>query len=103
MNHREPNGMTVNELIEALEEMRAMGMGDQTIMFSYGSGDYWGTTIARSPEHVDVERVRWTDYHRTWEVPNEDEERFNYEFDSENDPEVEPFDDSGRFEVVVMS
>jgi hypothetical protein len=93
MKHREPNGMTVNELIEALEEMRAMGMGEVTVMFSYGSGDYWDTVIARNPEHVDVERIKWTDYHRTWETLNLDLDEY--------DPDQ--IDDEEQHQVVVIS
>jgi hypothetical protein len=62
--------MTVAELIEYLEEQ------DQTleVKFSYNSGDYWRTQIAKDIEEVETGLVEYSDYHRMDKVVNNDED-----------------------------
>ena len=56
--------MTVRELIEALK----CYSDDKEVMFSYPSGDYWGTTLAGSVDIVDIADVKYSDYHGTHKV-----------------------------------
>jgi hypothetical protein len=62
--------MTVAELIEYLQEE------DQTleVKFSYNSGDYWRTQIAKDIETVETGLVDYSDYHRMDKVVENDED-----------------------------
>jgi len=62
--------MTVAELIEYLQEQ------DQTleVKFSYPSGDYWRTQVAKDIEEVETGLVEYSDYHRMDKVVNNDED-----------------------------
>jgi hypothetical protein len=62
--------MTVAELIEYLKEQ------DQTleVKFSYNSGDYWRTQLAKDIETVETGLVDYTDYHRMDKVVDNDED-----------------------------
>ena len=62
--------MTVAELIEYLEEQ------DQTleVKFSYNSGDYWRTQLAKDIEEVETGLVEYSDYHRLDKVVDNDED-----------------------------
>jgi hypothetical protein len=62
--------MTVAELIEYLEEQ------DQTleVKFSYPSGDYWRTQVAKDIEEVETGLVEYSDYHRMDKVVDNDED-----------------------------
>jgi hypothetical protein len=62
--------MTVAELIEYLQEQ------DQTleVKFSYNSGDYWRTQIAKDIETVETGLVEYSDYHRMDKVVENDED-----------------------------
>jgi hypothetical protein len=62
--------MTVAELIEYLEEQ------DQTleVKFSYNSGDYWRTQLAKDIEEVETGLVEYSDYHRMDKVVDNDED-----------------------------
>jgi hypothetical protein len=62
--------MTVAELIEYLQEE------DQTleVKFSYNSGDYWRTQIAKDIETVETGLVEYSDYHRMDKVVENDED-----------------------------
>jgi hypothetical protein len=62
--------MTVAELIEYLEEQ------DQTleVKFSYPSGDYWRTQVAKDIEEVETGLVEYSDYHRLDKVVDNDED-----------------------------
>jgi hypothetical protein len=62
--------MTVAELIEYLEEQ------DQTleVKFSYNSGDYWRTQVAKDIEEVETGLVEYSDYHRLDKVVDNDED-----------------------------
>jgi hypothetical protein len=62
--------MTVAELIEYLQEQ------DQTleVKFSYNSGDYWRTQIAKDIEEVETGLVEYSDYHRMDKVVDNDED-----------------------------
>jgi len=62
--------MTVAELIEYLEEQ------DQTleVKFSYPSGDYWRTQVAKDIEEVETGLVEYSDYHRMDKVVDEEDE-----------------------------
>jgi hypothetical protein len=62
--------MTVAELIEYLQEQ------DQTleVKFSYNSGDYWRTQLAKDIEEVETGLVEYSDYHRMDKVVDNDED-----------------------------
>ena len=62
--------MTVAELIEYLQEE------DQTleVKFSYNSGDYWRTQIAKDIETIETGLVDYSDYHRMDKVVENDED-----------------------------
>jgi hypothetical protein len=62
--------MTVAELIEYLQEQ------DQTleVKFSYNSGDYWRTQVAKDIETVETGLVDYSDYHRMDKVVENDED-----------------------------
>ena len=62
--------MTVAELIEYLQEQ------DQTleVKFSYNSGDYWRTQVAKDIETVETGLVEYSDYHRMDKVVENDED-----------------------------
>jgi hypothetical protein len=62
--------MTVAELIEYLQEQ------DQTleVKFSYNSGDYWRTQVAKDIEEVETGLVEYSDYHRMDKVVDNDED-----------------------------
>ena len=62
--------MTVAELIEYLQEQ------DQTleVKFSYPSGDYWRTQVAKDIEEVETGLVEYSDYHRMDKVVDNDED-----------------------------
>ena len=62
--------MTVAELIEYLQEQ------DQTleVKFSYPSGDYWRTQLAKDIEEVETGLVEYSDYHRLDKVVDNDED-----------------------------
>jgi hypothetical protein len=62
--------MTVAELIEYLQEQ------DQTleVKFSYNSGDYWRTQVAKDIEEVETGLVEYSDYHRLDKVVDNDED-----------------------------
>jgi hypothetical protein len=62
--------MTVAELIEYLQEQ------DQTleVKFSYPSGDYWRTQLAKDIEEVETGLVEYSDYHRMDKVVDNDED-----------------------------
>ena len=67
--------MTVAELIEYLEEQ------DKTleVKFSYNSGDYWRTQVAKDLDSVEVGHVIHSDYHRMDKVvDSEDPEETEY-------------------------
>ena len=62
--------MTVAELIEYLQEE------DQTleVKFSYNSGDYWRTQVAKDIETGETGLVDYSDYHRMDKVVENDED-----------------------------
>ena len=62
--------MTVAELIEYLQEE------DQTleVKFSYNSGDYWRTQVAKDIETIETGLVDYSDYHRMDKVVENDED-----------------------------
>ncbi len=61
--------MTVKELIERLE----CEDPDTEVHFSFPSGDYWGTTISRTVDFVETGKVKYSDYHNTYKVVDEDD------------------------------
>jgi len=62
--------MTVAELIEYLQEQDQ----DLDVKFSYPSGDYWRTQLAKDIETVETGIVDYTDYHRMDKVVEDDED-----------------------------
>lgn len=62
--------MTVAELIETLQDFDP----DMEVKFSYNYGDYWNTIVARGIDNVDVDYVRYSNYHRMDKVITEPDE-----------------------------
>ena len=61
--------MTVGELKEQLE-----GFDEKTeVVFSYPSGDYWNTTVAKDIDDVEEGSVTYSAYHNTYKVLNDDD------------------------------
>jgi hypothetical protein len=67
---REPNGWTVERLIEYLEECDP----EAKVLFAYSSGDYWGSEVASEPDEVIEDQVVWSEYHRTWKVVSDEDD-----------------------------
>jgi hypothetical protein len=82
--------MNVRQLINLLEEMDP----DMDVYFSYDSKDYWGSIIASEVNMVGSETLVWSEYHRTYEVPEE-------EFD--NDGNSIPNSDENQIDVILLS
>ena len=61
--------MTVNELKEYLEQFD----GEMEVKFSYNSGDYWKTQVAKDISDVEEGYVKYSDYHRMDQI-DEDED-----------------------------
>lgn len=81
--------MTVAELIEELESMDP----DAKVMFAYQSGDHWRTVVCEPVESVDEEEVKWSEYHRKYELVGEDEA---------DDGENEADDEEDRKSIVLL-
>jgi len=60
--------MTVDELIEHLQDLKSQGHGEKEVMFSYNYGDHWRTTVAEKVEGSEVGPVKYSDYHSMWKV-----------------------------------
>lgn len=60
--------MTVSELIRQLEDYD----GDSEVMISAPSHDYWGTQLANEVRECDIATVRYSEYHRTNKVVEDD-------------------------------
>ena len=71
--------MTVRELIERLKQENP----DDEVHYSYSSGDYWGTTISREVESVELGQVKYSEYHRTYKVVED-------EFEEDPETEIKP-------------
>ena len=69
-----PDGWTVEELIEWLQECDP----EAKVMFSYNYGDHWNSEVAQEPDEVTEEKVTWSDYHRAWKVESSDEDDGEY-------------------------
>jgi hypothetical protein len=52
--------MTVQELIYELQGFDP----EMKVMFSYSSGDYWGTVLASEPKEISEGEVYYSDYHQ---------------------------------------
>ena len=61
---RTPRGMTVSDLIAALQ-----GFDDDAIvMFCYDYGDHWHTNVANAINEVEEATVTYSEYHRMHKV-----------------------------------
>ena len=60
--------MNVNELADLLEDLKAQGHGEKSVMFAYNYGDYWRTTVAAGVDAVEVEQVKHSEYHQMHKV-----------------------------------
>ena len=60
--------MKVRELIERLQQENP----DDEVHHSYSSGDYWGTVLSSEVDSVQVGQVRYSEYHRTYKVVEDD-------------------------------
>ena len=79
--------MRVKELIDALGDFDP----NSEVMFSYGYGDYWSTTVAAPAEYIDEGLVTYSQYHQQDKVVEMDED----EMDSDAEQE-------GRVRQVVI-
>jgi hypothetical protein len=62
--------MTVNELKEYLEQFD----GEMEVKFSYNSGDYWRTQVAKDISDVEEGYVKHSDYHRMDQIDEDEDE-----------------------------
>ena len=74
--------MKVAELIEALKDFDP----NAEIMFSYGYGDYWRTTVAAGVEWIEEGLVTYSQYHQQDKVVEMDEDEMDS--DAEQDGRV---------------
>ena len=75
--------MTVRELIERLQQENP----DDEVHYSYSSGDYWGTVISREVDSVRLGQVKYSEYHRTYKVV-EDECYDENDYDEEGAEDI---------------
>lgn len=68
--------MTVKELIDRLECFDP----ESEVHFAYPSNDYWGTTLSRQVDSVELAKVKYSEYHRTSKVID-----YDYEDDDARD------------------
>ena len=83
--------MNVKDLIQQLKQMP----DDMEVQFAYNYGDYWKTTVTAPVDRVDVESVKYSDYHNMDKLVVQDE---NEDRDDEDDE-----DDNNRPVVVLQS
>jgi len=62
--------MTVKELREVLADFDA----DMEVRFAYNYGDYWNSEVAADITDADIGRVKYSAYHKSDKVVNEDRE-----------------------------
>lgn len=79
--------MRVQDLIDALEGFDP----NAEVMFSYGYGDYWSTTVAAGVEMIEEGLVTYSQYHQQDKVVEMD--------DDETDSDAEQ---EGRVRQVVL-
>ena len=60
--------MTLDQLIELLQERSAEGHGEKSVMFTYSYGDYWRTTVACGVDKGEVGVVKHSPYHDMYKV-----------------------------------
>jgi hypothetical protein len=65
--------MRVKDLIEELENFDP----NSEVVFSYGYGDYWNTTVAAAAEYIDEGHVVWSEYHRQDKVVEMEEDEMD--------------------------
>ena len=65
--------MTLDTLIQQLQELRNDCGGNTQVSFLYSSGDYWGTSVLGQVQNVDVADVVFNEYHQKFAPCSEDE------------------------------
>lgn len=64
---------TIAALIEQLTNLIDEGFDPETpVVTSHVSGDHWRSVLANEVDSVELGRVKWSTYHRCWQVENED-------------------------------
>lgn len=63
--------MKVKDLLSAL----LYEDSDAEVFFEYPSGDYWRTRLAGSVDMVETATVEWSEYHREWSLPRDDDKQ----------------------------
>lgn len=58
--------------VAQLRKMLSYFDDDQEVFFSFPSGDYWGTILAREVDDVNLGMVKWSEYHRACKLVDED-------------------------------
>ena len=81
--------MNVKDLIRQLKQLP----DDMDVQFAYNYGDYWNTKVTAPVDHVDVESVKYSDYHRQDKLVTQGEDR-----DDDDDE-----DDENRLVVVLQA
>ena len=71
--------MKIKELINELKCFDE----DMEIMFSYPSGDYLGRILAKEPSNFYEQRVKWSEYHNSYQHIDNDDDNY-YEDDDDN-------------------
>lgn len=64
--------MNVNELADLLEELKAQGHGEKSVMFGYDYGDHWHTSVAATLSTSELVFVKYSNYHSMHKVLDED-------------------------------
>lgn len=68
VNSQMSRGMTVSALIAELQRFDA----NDVVVFQYPAGDYWRTQLVSVITEVGENSVKWSEYHRTLEIADED-------------------------------
>lgn len=66
--------LTVNQLIEALKQLKDDGLGDTEVMTSYNYGDHWRTQVADGVDSADIMEVVYSDYLQMHKIVEQDED-----------------------------
>lgn len=61
--------MKVKDLIRQLTDFGP----EAEVFFQYPSGDYWRTQLAGDVDHVVEATVEWSEYHREWSLPRDED------------------------------
>ncbi len=66
--------LTVNDLLEMLQQQVAMGNGELAVHKSYTYGDHWATTVAPVASDAELLHVEYSGYHQQDKLTEDDGE-----------------------------